>query len=51
MKVSIIKNKGMKEIITRHSLEDVTLLITKGWREKSVRNLCTTLEKVEWFLT
>ena len=39
MKVSIIKNKGMKEIITRHSLEDVTLLITKGWREKSVRNL------------
>ena len=39
MKVSIIKNKGTKEIITRHSLEDVTLLITKGWREKRVKNL------------
>ena len=39
MKVSIIKNKGTKETITRHSLEDVTLLITKGWREKRVKNL------------
>ena len=39
MKVCIIKNKGTKETITRHSLEDVTLLITKGWREKRVKNL------------
>ena len=30
MKVTIIKTKGKKEIITRHSLEDVALYIEKG---------------------
>ena len=39
MKISIIKNKGKKEIITRHSLEDVALYISKGWRMQSVKDL------------
>ena len=39
MKITIIKNKKTKEIVTRHELDDVALYIQKGWREKSVRNL------------
>jgi len=39
MKVSIIKNKGDKEVITRHDLDEVALFIQKGWREKTVRNI------------
>ena len=39
MKVTIIKTKGKKEIITRHSLEDVALYIEKGWRKHTVTEL------------
>ena len=39
MKATIIKTKGKKEIITRHSLEDVALYIEKGWRKHTVTEL------------
>ena len=39
MKVTIIKTKGKKEIITRHSLEDVAMYIEKGWRKHTVTEL------------
>ena len=39
MKVSIIKDKGKKEIINRHELGDVALFIKNGWREKAVREI------------
>ncbi len=39
MKISIIKNKGQKETINRHSLEDVAMFIKEGWRENRVKNL------------
>ena len=39
MKITIIKNKRQKEIVTRHSLDDVAMYIQKGWREADVREL------------
>ena len=42
MKVTIIKNKGEKEIITRHELDEVAMYIQKGWRENSVKNIRLT---------
>ena len=39
MKISIIKDKGKKETITRHDLVDVAFYIQKGWREQAVREL------------
>ena len=39
MKITIIKNKRQKEIVTRHSLDDVAMFIQKGWREADVREL------------
>ena len=39
MKISIIKDKGKKEIITRHDMDDVAFYIAKGWREQAVREL------------
>ena len=31
MKITIIKDKKTKEIVTRHELDDVALYIQKGW--------------------
>ena len=39
MKITIIKNKRQKEIVTRHSLDDLATYIQKGWREADVREL------------
>ena len=39
MKVTIIKTKGNKETITRHSVEDIALFIQKGWRQHTVTEL------------
>ena len=39
IKVSIIKNKGEKEIITRLDLNDLANFIRLGWREKMVRRI------------
>ena len=39
MKITIIKNKRQKEIVTRHSLDDLAMYIQKGWREADVREL------------
>ncbi|MBQ2176098.1 MAG: hypothetical protein II453_13920, partial [Alphaproteobacteria bacterium] len=39
MKITIINDKKKKEIVTRHSLEDVALYIQKGWRKTNVKRL------------
>ena len=39
MKIAIIKNKGKKEVITRHELSDIAMFIKEGWRENTVREV------------
>ena len=39
MKISLIKTKGKKEVITRYSLEDVAYAIQNGWRQHNVTYL------------
>ena len=36
MKVTIIRDKGEREVVNREDLISVAGLIQKGWREKSV---------------
>ena len=39
MKISLIKTKGKKEVITRYSLEQVAYAIQNGWRQRNVTYL------------
>ena len=39
MKISLIKTKGQKEVITRYSLEEVAYAIQSGWRQHNVTHL------------
>ena len=39
MKISLIKTKGKKEVITRYSLEEVAYAIQSGWRQHNVTYL------------
>ena len=39
MKVTIIRDKGEREVVNREELISVAGLIQKGWREKSVLHL------------
>lgn len=39
MKVTIIRDKGEREVVNREELIGLAGLIQKGWREKSVRHL------------
>ena len=39
MKISLIKTKGQKEVITRYSLEQTAYAIQSGWRKHNVTYL------------
>ena len=39
MKISLIKTRGQKEVITRYSLEEVAYAIQNGWRQRNVTYL------------
>ena len=39
MKITLIKTKGKKEIITRYTLEEVAYAIHSGWRKHNVTYL------------
>ena len=39
MKISLIKTRGQKEVITRYSLEEVAYAIQSGWRQHNVTYL------------
>ena len=39
MKISLIKTRGQKEVITRYSLEEVAYAIQSGWRQHNVTHL------------
>jgi len=39
MKISLIKTRGQKEVITRYSLEEVAYAIQNGWRQHNVTYL------------
>ena len=39
MKITIIRKKGKKETITRHSIEEIAFSIQKGWRQHTVTEL------------
>ena len=52
MKITIIRDKGEREIVNREELIGLAGLIQKGWREKSVRHLrelyhLITVERLE----
>ena len=52
MKVTIIRDKGEREVVNREELIGLAGLIQKGWREKSVRHLrelyhLITVERLE----
>ena len=52
MKVTIIRDKGEREVVNREELISVAGLIQKGWREKSVLHLrelyhLITVERLE----
>jgi len=39
MKISLIKNRNKKEVITRYSLEEIAYAIKSGWRKKNVTHI------------
>ena len=39
MKISLIKNRNKKEVITRYSLEEIAYAIKSGWRQKNVTHI------------
>ena len=39
MKISLIKTRGQKEVITRYSLEEVAYALQNGWRQRNVTYL------------
>ena len=39
MKISLIKNRNNKEVITRYSLEEIAYAIKSGWRQKNVTHI------------
>jgi len=39
MKISLIKNRNNKEVITRYSLEEIAFAIKSGWRQKNVTHI------------
>ena len=39
MKISLIKTRGQKEVITRYSLEQIAYAIQTGWRQRNVTYL------------
>ena len=39
MKVTIIRNRGKQELVTRHPVEDIALFIQKGRQQQTVTEL------------